>query len=160
MRRIYGLLTIIMLAVFPFLAMAHEYMTGDLMIGHPWTRATAGTAVNGSIYLTLSNEGTMTERLLAASTPMAEKAELHIHLMENGVMKMRQVDRIDIGPGAMVELKPGGLHIMLMGLTGPLVEGTRFPLTLTFETSGNIAVEVVVEGAGASEPPHEGHHMH
>ena len=112
---------------------AHGYKEGDIKITHPWARATAGQAVNGAVYVSFDNQGKEADRLLSAASPIAEKVELHTHLMEEGVMKMRPVPAIDLPAGATVTLKPGGLHIMLFGLKAPLVEGTRFPLTLVFE---------------------------
>jgi periplasmic copper chaperone A len=140
-----------------FPSYAHEYKLGDLRIGHPWARATPGHSPNGAAYLTLSTEGAQSDRLTSVATPVAAKAELHTHLMEGNVMKMRPVEAIEIAPGAPIVLQPGGLHVMLMGLKAPLKEGDRFPLTLTFEHAGNIEVEVVVEKPGAMEPAHMDH---
>lgn len=114
-----------------------------------WARASAGAARTGAAYLTLANHGPAADRLLAVSTPKARQAELHTHLNENGVMKMRQVDGIDLAAGDTVEFAPGGLRVMLMGLTGPLVKGETFPVTLTFEHAAPLTVEVTVQGAGA-----------
>ncbi|WP_372399182.1 copper chaperone PCu(A)C [Azospirillum sp. HJ39] len=138
--------------------LAHEYRAGPIEIGHPWARATATAAPNGGAYLSLTNGGTAEDRLLAASTPVAEKAELHTHLNENGVMKMREVPAIAVPPGETVKLAPGGLHVMLLGLKQPLVKGSNFPLTLRFEKAGNVDVEVAVQAAGESKPEH-GDHM-
>ncbi len=148
------------LCLLTYAAVAHENMVGDLIIGHPWARATIGESKYGAAYLTIANNGKEPDRLIAASTPAADKAELHTHLVENGVMKMRPVDGIDIEPGAPVELKPSGLHIMLMGVKEPLKEGSSFPLTLTFQKSGPITVTVKVNSASEMEGSHDGHMMH
>lgn len=116
-----------------------------------WARASAGGAKAGAAYLSLANGGPSADRLLAASTPVAAKAELHTHLNENGVMKMRRVDGVDLPAGGSVEFAPGGLHVMLMGLAKPLAEGDSFPLTLTFEHAGTVTVGVQVRAAGAMD---------
>ena len=133
-------------------ALAHGYKAGSIEIEHPWARATAPSAQNGAAYLVLNGTGKESDRLLSAATPVAEKAELHTHLMDNGVMKMRPVDAIEVTPGSPTALQPGGLHIMLLGLKQPLVKGKAFPLTLTFEKAGPVTVQVDVQGAGAAAP--------
>lgn len=155
-------------ALLPAMAWAGDAKLGDVLIGQPWARASAGQAVNGAVYLTLTNSGKETERLVAASSPVAGTVELHNHVVDNGVMKMRQVDGVDVEPGAPIEFKPGGLHVMLIGLKAPLKQGDSFPLTLTFQRGGAVNVDVAVSGAGAmgamtpmSMPmqasPHDGH---
>jgi copper(I)-binding protein len=137
-------------------APAHDYLLGDLEIIDPWARATAGLARNGAAYLTLSTRGEAVDRLLGAETPVARKAGLHGHLIENGIVKMRPVKAFEVAPGEPVVLEPGGFHIMLMGLKAPLEAGTAFPLTLRFEKAGAIEVEARVESAGAGTPDHQG----
>jgi hypothetical protein len=77
---------------------------------------------------------------------------LHTHIVENSIAQMRPVDGIEVAAGATAELKPGGLHIMLMGLHQPLRKSDVFPLTLTFEHAGKVAVQVHVGSAGATGP--------
>ncbi|CAO3431109.1 copper chaperone PCu(A)C [Azospirillum doebereinerae] len=127
---------------------------GPVTVTAAWARAGAPAAKAGAAFLTVTNTGAESDRLVAAQTPVADKAELHTHLMDNGVMKMRAVDSIDVAPGAPVTLKPGGLHVMLMGLKQPLTEGSRFPVTLTFDKAGAVTVEVTVQGAAAMGPAH------
>ena len=79
----------------------------------------------GVAYLTIVNKGATDDRLVSASTPVAQKAEPHKTINENGVMKMRPVDAIEVKAGGEAVLKPGGLHLMLTGLNGPLKAGTR-----------------------------------
>ena len=116
-------------------ALAHDYMQGDIHIMKPWSRPLAPVSANGAAYMTLVNKGSAADKLVAVSTPMAMKAELHTHTMEGGMMKMRRVDAIEIAPGTPSVLKPGGLHVMMMGLKEPLVEGKSYPLTLTSASS-------------------------
>lgn len=137
-------------------ALAHGYKVGPIEIEHPWARATAKGAQTGAAYMVLSSEGKDSDRLVSASTPVADKAELHTHMMDNGVMKMRPVDAIEVTPGSPTPLQPGGLHIMLVGLKNPLVKGKAFPMTLTFEKAGPVVVQVDVQGAGSMAPSHEG----
>jgi periplasmic copper chaperone A len=139
-------------------AAAHDYQLGDLTIGHPWARASAGLARNGAAYLTIHNAGAAGDRLVAAAGDVAERIELHTHLMEGDVMKMRQVEAIDVPAGGDVALQPGGRHIMMIGLKAPLVEGERFPLTLRFAEAGEITVEFAVEAVGAMGESEEHHH--
>lgn len=138
-------------------ALAHDYKVGSVVIDHPWSRATAPGAANAAAYFTLTNTGGAPDRLLSASTPAAGKAELHTHLMDNGVMRMRPVEAIDVAPGTPATLAPGGLHVMLLGLAKPLEKGQSFPLTLVFEKGGSVTVEVSIQGAGDAQPAHGGH---
>jgi len=138
-------------------ALAHEYKLGDLTIIHPWARASIGHAKTGAAYVVIANGGSEADRLIAARTDVAAKARLHTHTLENGVMKMRRVDWIEVAPGKPAVLEPGGFHIMLMGLKAPLVEGETFPLTLTFEKAGTIEVMVKIQKP-ADMKPHKHRH--
>jgi periplasmic copper chaperone A len=122
----------------------------SLKIDQPWARATPGGAKNGAAYVTL--ESAAPDALVAASSPVSAKAEIHMHAQEGGVMKMMPVEEVPLDPGKKVELKPGGEHIMLLGLKRPLKEGEHFPLTLTFRNGGKREVEVRVEKPGAGAP--------
>lgn len=137
-------------------ALAHGYKAGTVEIDHPWSRATAPSAPNGAAYFVLNNAGKEEDRLTSASSPVAEKAELHTHIADNGVMKMRPVTAIEVVPGSPTPLAPGGLHIMLLGLKQPLVKGKAFPLTLVFEKGGPVTVQVEVQGPGETAPGHQG----
>jgi copper(I)-binding protein len=138
------------------LLLAHDYEIGAVKITHPWARATAGSSPNGAAYMMLSVEGTESDRLMAVATPAAKHAALHTHVMEDGVMKMRPVDAIEVAPGSPTVLQPGGLHIMLMDLAAPLKEGDTVKMTLTFENAGSVEIEAVVQKAGATQPMHHG----
>lgn len=133
----------------------HGKSVGGLTVEHAWARATAGHAKAASAYLTIRNESGADDRLLAvAADAVAGMAMLHTNIMQGDVMKMRPVDGIDIKTGQTATLKPGGYHVMLMGLKAPLKEGQHFPLTLKFEKAGPITVEVEVEGVGARGEGH------
>lgn len=118
----------------------------------PWARATTGTGGNGAGYVTLRNAGPEPARLVAATSPAARAVELHTHAMEQGVMRMRQVESIELPPGAPVALAPGGLHLMLIGLAAPLRQGERVPVTLRFADGSRVTVELRVQAAGAAGP--------
>ncbi len=122
-----------------------------LQVENAWARATPGKSDIGVAYATIRSP--VGDRLVAASTPVANKAELHTMTMTNGVMKMRPVAAIDIPAGKPVSLAPGGLHIMLMGLKEPLKAGEKFPLTLDFAKAGKRTVDVAVDKVGAAGPP-------
>ena len=124
--------------------------TGQLEVSNAWARATPAKVENGVAYLTIRSP--TPDRLVSVSSPVAKKAELHTMEMAGMVMKMRPLAGLDIPAGQSVTLKPGGEHIMLMGLNGPLREGQSFPLTLTFEKAGAREVTVPVEKAGAAGP--------
>jgi copper(I)-binding protein len=124
-----------------------------------WSRATAEGASTGAVYLILKNDGPA-DRLVAASAPVAERVELHIMSMEGGVMRMRELSAIEVPAQGTVEFKPGGLHLMLVGLKQPLKEGDRYTLTLKFEKAGTVQAPVTVAPLGATGHPdthHKGH---
>jgi copper(I)-binding protein len=118
-----------------------------------WARATPASATAAVVYLTIANAGASGDRLTGLSTPIAAHADMHVMAMEGNVMQMRDVDAVDVKPGERVSFKPGGLHIMLMNLKYPLQKGDRFPLTLDFEKTGRIEVQVLVLSIGANDYP-------
>ncbi len=137
-------------------AMAEDFRLGDLTVSQPWARASAGKAKAGAAYVAIANHGDAVDRLVKIATPVAKKAEIHTHTMDGGIMKMRRVMAIEVNPGAPTVFKPGGLHIMLMGLTRPLRQGERFPMSLVFEKAGAVEVEVTVRKIGSMGPAHDG----
>jgi hypothetical protein len=141
------LLAALGVAVAPRPAVAHGYQAGTLKIQHPWSRPTAPGVGVGVGYMVIVNSG-KADTLLAASTPAADRVELHLTRFEAGMMKMRQVERVELPAGATVRLEPGGLHMMLIGLKQPLAEGARLPLVLRFGKAGEVKVELEVETDG------------
>ncbi len=107
----------------------------EMTVGYGWTIPSLGASPTAAVYVTIEN-GPEPNRLIAAATPVAARAELHTHRQENGVMMMQKLDAIDIPADGVVTLAPGGLHIMLFDLKKPLAQGETFPLTLTFEKEG------------------------
>jgi copper(I)-binding protein len=130
---------------------AQTYTVGELAVDHPYARATGTGQPAGGAYLRVANRGARPDRLVSASADVSKTVELHQMQMQGDVMRMRQVEAVDIPPNQVTELRPGGLHIMLMGLKRPLKEGERFPMTLKFEKAGEVKVDMVVE-AVKSEP--------
>jgi copper(I)-binding protein len=157
-----ALLTLTLLIGSTLLAAAHEFKLGDLTIGHPWSRATPGGAKIGGGYLTVTNNGSAPDRLVAATTTVADHVEIHEMAMANNVMTMRKLDNgVAVPPGKTVAFAPGGYHLMLVGLKAPLKEGDRVKATLTFEKAGPIEVTINVEGIGAQHPaPADDHSKH
>jgi copper(I)-binding protein len=151
----------LVLAAFGFPAAAHGAAAGDLTIEHPHARATVAVQKNGAAYMVVRNRGSEPDRLLGARTEEAQAAELHgTTVTAEGVARMRPVEAVEIPPGGEAKLAPGGLHFMLVGLNGQLVEGTSFPITLVFERAGEVEVEVMVEGprGGGGHGGHDGGH--
>ncbi len=125
----------------------------DVVVENPWARAAIGTTRPGAAYLIVRNTGTEAVTLTGIATPLAMMAEIHRStLSADGVSSMAPAGEIPIAPGDSVALEPGGLHAMLMMLQGPMAEGGTFPLTLTFDDGGKIAVEVPIRGVAARGP--------
>ncbi|MCT8266199.1 copper chaperone PCu(A)C [Afifella sp. JA880] len=127
---------------------------GDLTISHAWTRATPPGAPSAGGYLTISNEGSEPDRLVSVSTPFAEESAVHAMSMQDGVMRMRAISEgLQIQPGESVTLKPGGDHLMFLGLETGLTAGEAFPVTLTFEHAGKVELFLPTAEIGATQPP-------
>ncbi|MCK1359953.1 copper chaperone PCu(A)C [Bradyrhizobium sp. 199] len=142
-------------------AFADDVKAGDLVISQAWSRATPGGAKVAGGYLTIENKGTAADRLVSVSADIAGKAEIHEMAMDNGVMKMRPLDKgVAIDPGKTVKLAPGGSHLMLQELKGPFKQGGKVPVTLQFEKAGKVAVSLDVQGVGAQAPGDAGHSGH
>lgn len=147
----------------------HHAMSGGIKVEKAWGRATPGLVKNGGAYFTAVNSGKHADRIIGVSAGVSARAELHTHLNDNGIMRMRKVDGVDVPAGGKVTFKPGGYHIMFIGLYKPLKKGERFPVTVMFEKSGKQTVEVTVMGVGAMKggmkhdmkqgmkPKHDGH---
>ena len=125
----------------------------QVQVEQPWTRATAPGAKVAGGYMTIKNPG-IADKLVSASSPAAARVELHVHINDNGVMKMREVPGGYVIPAkGAFELKPGGAHLMFMDLKAPLKEGDRVPVTLRFEKAGDVSAEFQVGGLGGSSAP-------
>jgi copper(I)-binding protein len=134
---------------------------GSLKIVQPWSRATPKSAPVAGGYLTIVNTGAQSDRLIGGSSAIAGKFSVHEMSMEAGVMRMRPVTGgLEIKPGASVELKPSGYHIMFEDLKGGLTEGQSFKATLNFEKAGKVEVDFSVASIGAAAPAAAMEHGH
>ncbi len=123
------------------LALSPSVLAGDVMVMGAFARASAiPTAKTAAVYMTLMNQAAAADRLLSVTTGAAAMAGLHQSLEENGVARMLPVDSLEIPPGGSVELKPGGYHVMLMGLKAPLKKGGMLMLQLQFAHAGMVEV--------------------
>ena len=124
-----------------------------LRLEHGWTRPGA-TGANGAGYLTITNRGNAADTLIAATTPYATRTSIHQSAMVGQVMTMRTLRTLPIPPGAAVNLRPGGLHLMFERLNRPLKIGEEVPAVLTFARAGRVRVRfhVVVGPAGGAMP--------
>ena len=130
----------------------------QVAVEQPWSRATPPGSQIGAGFMTLRNAGSAPERVVGASSPLAGRVEMHVTRREGEVMKMRQAEAFEIPAGGSFELRPGGAHLMLMGLQRPLKEGERVPLTLRLEKGGEVRVELEVQAMGARGPAHGQRH--
>ena len=131
--------SLILLASTITLLYASFASASDVIIQHPYARATPPNAPTSAIFLVLENKSDTDRTLVSASTPAAGKVELHTHVMDGDVMKMRQVETINIPAMGTTVLKPGGLHIMLFQLQQDFKEGGSITVTLNF-ADGNSQV--------------------
>lgn len=125
----------------------------SVMVQDAWIRPTLGVATGTAAYFTINNGGGQADRLIAVSVTGAAMAHLHQTTAVAGGSAMRPVAALDIGPRSRVELKPGGLHVMVMGLARPLKEGEQVKLSLTFQRAGRVDLSAKVTNR-APAPPH------
>lgn len=115
-------------------------------VSNAWARATPpGSTVTAAYAEIVAHKS---DELLGATTPVAERVEMHTVTHADGVMQMRPVDSVPLPSGERVVFEPGGLHFMLLGLKTPLQAGERFPLTLTFKSAPSATVEVDIRAPG------------
>lgn len=142
-------------------AAAEDITAGSLVISQPWSRATAHGAKVGAGYMTITNKGTVPDRLVGGSLPQAGRFEIHEMKMEDGVMKMRPVPGgLEIKPGETVKLAPGGYHLMFMKLKEPLKQGETLKGELKFDKAGTVTVEYAVKSIAAQSPDAKPMKMH
>lgn len=139
-------------------AMSHEVKIGDLTLHHPYARATApGAPVSGG-YMKIHNAGSAPDYLIGGSADFAGKIEIHEMVMDGDVMKMRPVEGgLEIPAGGEVELKPGGYHVMFMGLNKQLIVDTYEKAKLVFKNAGEVEVEFAVQEVKMGGMDHNGH---
>jgi copper(I)-binding protein len=133
--------------------MAQSFAVGDLVVEAPWARESV--TKTGAVYLSVRNGGDQDDRLIGVSSDVAETVQLHESKMQDGVMKMGEVETVAVPAHGEAMLAPGGIHVMLIGLKAPLEEGRRFPLTLTFEHAGEVEVMTTIEDIGHRGEAHD-----
>ena len=139
-----------LVAAFYFMRAA-ETTPAEIAVMRAWARATPPGASVGAVYITLENKGGVADRLVAITSPAAQSAMLHETLEEGGVSTMREAEG-GIAPGTMLEMRPGGAHIMLVGLNAPLKEGETIAVALEFEKAGRVNISAKVEPLGSDGP--------
>jgi len=139
--------------------LAQQYAAGDVVVEHPWARATPKGASVGAGYLTVRNTGAAAEILTGISADIAGSAQMHETRNQGGVMSMQPVERLTIPPGGAVAFRPGAYHVMFLDLKAPLKKGEHFKAVLTFEHAGAVPVDFAVEAIGASAPSMPGMEM-
>lgn len=132
---------------------------GDVNVTDVWSRATApGQQVAGVYFDIESKRGA---KLVGAQTSLTDRAELHLMSMDNGVMRMRRIDSVDLPAGETVKFKPGGYHLMLLDLKQPLEAGSKFALTLLVEDKNHEVTRYLVtshvRNLDGSKPEHQHH---
>ncbi len=143
--------------LFSSLAFAsNEVKVGNLKIENPQARATVPAQKMSGGFLKIENKGGA-DKLISASSSVSKTMELHTMMMDGNVMKMREVKGIDVPANGMVELKPGGLHLMFMDLNEQLKPGSTFKVKLKFEKAGEVEVPFQVMDMRPAGHGHTGH---
>ena len=156
MRRILlELSAAISLTLAAILTSASGVSASSVMILEAFARASATpTAGAGAAYVSLMNHASEADRLLSAETPAARTAEIHKTEVTDGVMRMKAAGALEIPAMGRLEMKPGGYHIMLIGLKAPLRKGEEIEITLTFERAGQVTVKVPIGGVAQGGHDH------
>ncbi|WP_295386029.1 copper chaperone PCu(A)C [uncultured Thiodictyon sp.] len=123
-------------------------------VSDPYARAVPPGQPNSAVFMTLTNQSDQARALVAATSPAAKTVELHTHTNDGGVMRMRRIERIEVPAGGSVQLKPGGLHVMLIGLTGDLTPGGQVALGLTFDDGSQLQVQAPVRTVATAPAAH------
>jgi copper(I)-binding protein len=128
----------------PLNAQGVDGRIGNLIVSGAAARATPPGTTVGAVYFSITNAGAAADRLESVSTPAARLVELHATSMVNGVMQMREVGTVECAPGATVRAQPGGLHVMLIGLSAPLRLGSTLDVSLKFHAAGVLMLKVPI----------------
>ena len=143
-------ITALLVALCATTAFSQNAKVGAITIDHPWARATPGAVKNSAAFMSFDNKGAA-DKLISVTGDVAKEIQIHSMITEAGVMKMREIKSLDIPANGKAELKPGGFHVMLIGIPDGLKEGTKFPLKLKFEKAGEVTVQVTAEKPGAHD---------
>ncbi|MDK9736142.1 copper chaperone PCu(A)C [Vibrio sp. D404a] len=153
MKKQLNTLILFIATLFTAQVFAHEYTADSIQIDHPWSREAPPNATVIAGFFQLKNLAEKDDFLISASTPIADRVEIHTHEMEDGMMKMIKVDNVRLATQETVMFKPGGYHLMIFNPNKPYKKGERFPMTLQFKNAGKVEVELAVE-----ENAHVHHH--
>ena len=140
---------IILLAALGLAACGAPEPEARVAVGDGWARSTIEGQPMGAAYLTITNTGGVDVTLEGASSTVAENVSLHGTNYDDGIARMRPISEITLAPGESHEFAPGGDHLMLEGLTGPLTTGSTFAITLDFASIPDQRVEIAVVDAGS-----------
>ena len=140
----YALVGALLLAFSLLESASADGIADKITVNDPYVRAVPPVVKTSAAFMQFQNSDSVERFLVSATTPAAAAVELHMHTMDDGVMRMRRIAHIHLPPNETVSLQPGGLHIMLFDLTGALSEGEEVPITLTFEdgSTKQISAEV------------------
>ncbi|EGV18212.1 copper chaperone PCu(A)C [Thiocapsa marina] len=133
-----------LLAATLFGVLSFSALAAEVSIGDPYARAVPPGQPNSAVFMSLENQTEAPQALIGAESAVSEIVELHTHVEEDGMMRMRRIEKIEVPAGETVTLKPGGLHVMLIGLKQTLEPSDTVDLTLIFEDGSRIPVQAPV----------------
>jgi copper(I)-binding protein len=142
---IFRTLAAVLAASVSFSAAAAGYSAGAIHIDNAWARATAPGQSTGGAYLSIANDGSTADRLLAVKSDVAERVEVHRTQTQGGVSSMSEVDAVDVPANGKVTFAPGGYHIMFIKLKAPFTAGGEVPATLVFEKAGALPMKFEIK---------------
>ena len=157
--------TLFAVASAAFLTLGAPLMAEGIMIKDAYVRSSTPSSPTGAAFMVLMNHTGTDDRLIGATSGVAKRVELHTHTEDtNGVMRMGEIEGgIALPAGGMHQMKRGGDHVMFMGLSEPLAQGSEITVTLTFEKAGEIELSIPVDHerkAAHSSTDHSGHSGH
>jgi hypothetical protein len=145
---------VFLFALYAGMAWPHSHEKGDIQVRHPWSRATPPGAKVAAGYMEIRNNGRQPDRLVSATTAVAQRVEIHVTERDGEVMKMREVKSLEIPARERYQLRPGGSHLMLVDITRPLQKGEKLLMRLVFERAGELQIELEVQDLGSRRPHH------
>ncbi len=131
-----------------FMMASSQAMAASIKVKNVWAAAQSDVAKPGAVFMEITNVGDQDDILVSIDTPVAKSAQPHKTKMKGDKMRMRKTEGLDIPAGATVVLEHGAMHVMLMGVQQPLVEGESFQLTLNFQMGGAVTIDVPVKMMG------------
>lgn len=132
----------------------------DVLAESPWVRLLPPSLKTTGAYVKLKNPSLQNVKIIKASCEVSERVELHSHVMEAGIARMSQIKEIHLPSGKEVHLEPGGLHLMLIGLKRPLIEGETLPIQLELNNGDAIHLSAVVRKNPLNNHHHQGGEHH